>query len=57
VEGSGMFWSSWDEGKSLEMVREAGLEVLEGNVVSEEEVGGREVGFLWVLGRKEEAKI
>jgi SAM-dependent methyltransferase len=57
VEGSGMFWSSWDEGQSLEMVREAGLEVLEGNVVSEEEVGGREVGFLWVLGRNEEAKI
>jgi SAM-dependent methyltransferase len=56
VEGSGMFWSSWDEGKSLEMVREVGLEVLEGNVVSEEEVGGREVGFLWVLGRKGEAK-
>jgi SAM-dependent methyltransferase len=56
VEGSGMFWSSWDGGRSLEMVREAGLEVLEGNVVSEEEVGGREVGFLWVLGRKGEAE-
>ncbi len=54
VEGSAMFWSSWDEGKSLEMVREAGLEVLEGNVVLEEEVGGREVGFLWVLARRRE---
>jgi ubiquinone/menaquinone biosynthesis C-methylase UbiE len=58
VEGSGMFWSSWDEGKSLGMVEEAGLEVLEGKVVWEDEglVGGREVGFLWVLGRKGEAK-
>jgi SAM-dependent methyltransferase len=56
VEGSGMFWSTWDEGKSLEMVKEAGLEVLEGNVVVEEEVGGKEVGFLWVLGRKGEAE-
>jgi ubiquinone/menaquinone biosynthesis C-methylase UbiE len=54
AEGSGMFWSSWDEGKTVEMVKEAGLEVLEGSVVWEDEglVGGRNVGFLWVLGRK-----
>jgi SAM-dependent methyltransferase len=54
VEGSGMFWSSWDERGSLEMVRGAGFEVLEGRVVWEDEgsIGGSSVGFLWVLGRK-----
>ena len=53
-EGHGMFWSSWDEGKTSEIVKMAGLEILEGNVVWEDEgvVGGREVGFLWMLGRK-----
>lgn len=59
VEGSGMFWSSWDEGKTLKMVRGAGLEVLEGSVVWEDEgsAGERNVGFLWVFARKGEGVI
>jgi ubiquinone/menaquinone biosynthesis C-methylase UbiE len=55
VEGSGMFWSSWEEGQTLDMVKAAGLEVLDGLVEWEDEgpVGGGKVGFLWVLARKE----
>jgi hypothetical protein len=49
VEGSGMFWSSWDEG-SFGVIRGKGfemLEVLEGMVVWKDEgmVGGRRVGY------------
>lgn len=56
VEGRGMFWSSWDEGTTLEMVKGVGLDVIEGNLVWEEEADGRKVGFLWVLARKGDGK-
>jgi hypothetical protein len=47
-----MYWSCWDEGKNLEMVRKAGFEVIEGKVEVEDE-GVKRVKFLWVLARKE----
>lgn len=43
-----MFYSGWGEGKTLEMVRQAGLEVLVGEV--REDVVKAE--FLWVVARK-----
>ena len=57
VEGNGMFWSSWDEGTTLKMVKDVGLEVLEGSVVWEVEPDERKLGFLWVLGKKGDGKI
>jgi ubiquinone/menaquinone biosynthesis C-methylase UbiE len=63
-KGAWMFWSSWGKRKSLEMVRDAGLEVIMEQVVGDE--GGDEDNaeaegeakptFLWVVARKRGAK-
>lgn len=52
-EGATMFWSSWDEHRNLEMIRQAGFKVLEAEVLEDDE-DGRAVPFLWVLAEKEE---
>lgn len=43
-----IFWSGWGKGRTLKMVRDAGLEVLVEEVL--EEVG--DATFLWVLAKK-----
>ena len=48
-EGKGwMFWSGWGAEGTVEMVREAGLEV----VVQEMVEDAVDVKFLWILARK-----
>ncbi len=53
--GVRMYWSNWDAGRNLRMVRNAGLEVLlaERRVTIEE---GRPVEFLWVTARATPAR-
>jgi ubiquinone/menaquinone biosynthesis C-methylase UbiE len=49
--GATMYWSSFDEDKTLELVRNAGLEIIEQAKESEEE-DGKETTFLWLIARK-----
>ena len=49
--GSTMFWSSFDEEQSLELVTRPGLEILEQSKESAIEEG-KETTFLWVIARK-----
>ncbi|CZR58411.1 related to O-methyltransferase [Phialocephala subalpina] len=49
--GGGMFWSAWDEGGNMEMMKTAGFDILDQMVINDTE-DGREVPFLWVLARK-----
>ncbi|KAE9368091.1 S-adenosyl-L-methionine-dependent methyltransferase [Stipitochalara longipes BDJ] len=49
--GSSMYWSSYDAETNKTIIQKAGLEILHGDVIEEEE-DGRLVPFLWVLARK-----
>jgi len=49
--GVPMFFSSWDAGTSRRLLREAGLELILDEVISQQEPGG-EASFLWVLAQK-----
>lgn len=63
-KGAWMFWSSWGKNKSLEMVRDAGLEVIMEKVIGDEgsddshadAKGKAKPKFLWVVARKGESK-
>jgi cyclopropane fatty-acyl-phospholipid synthase-like methyltransferase len=50
--GVSMFFSSYDAGTNRDLVRDAGLVVLEADVVSETEHDGADVSFLWMIARK-----
>jgi SAM-dependent methyltransferase len=50
--GGGMYWSGFAVEGNLGMVRGAGWEVVESEVIVDDEGGGRKVEFLWVLARK-----
>jgi SAM-dependent methyltransferase len=54
--GGGMYWSGFGVEGNLEMVRGAGWEIVESEVIVDEEKklgGGKvDVGFVWVLARK-----
>lgn len=60
-KGVWMFWSSWGKMRSLEMVRDAGLEVIMEQVIGDEggvddAKGKAKPKFLWVVARKGGAK-
>jgi SAM-dependent methyltransferase len=50
--GGGMYWSGFGVEGNLGMVKGAGWEIVESEVIVDEEKGGGPVGFLWVLARK-----
>ena len=51
VKDSGrVYWSSFDADKNLSLVKEAGFEILESEVIKETELG-HEVSFLWILAK------
>jgi cyclopropane fatty-acyl-phospholipid synthase-like methyltransferase len=49
--GEPMFFSQYEAGRTLELLREAGFETLETGIEDQLE-GGREVTYLWVLARR-----
>lgn len=49
--GSTMYWSSFDEEQTVELIGKPGFEILEKSKESELE-NGKETTFLWVLARK-----
>jgi SAM-dependent methyltransferase len=49
--GAPMFWSHFDAETNRELVRQAGLTLLDAQVVAEDE-DGQPVQFLWVIARK-----
>ena len=51
--GVDMFFSSWDADTSRRLVSEAGFELLIDDVLLMREPGHGEVGFLWVLARRQ----
>jgi ubiquinone/menaquinone biosynthesis C-methylase UbiE len=51
--GSTMYWSSFDEEKTLELITNPGFEIIAQSKESEEE-DGKETTFLWVIARKPE---
>jgi len=50
--GNGMFWSAWNEEGNIEMIKSAGFEIVEKEIIVDVE-DGREVKFLWILGKKD----
>lgn len=50
IGGQKMFWGGWEKEEWLELLRNGGFEVLKGDVVKDVE-DGRDVNFLWVLGK------
>jgi 2-polyprenyl-3-methyl-5-hydroxy-6-metoxy-1,4-benzoquinol methylase len=50
--GGEMYWSSYDTKTNQEMVREAGFQLLEAEIICEDE-DGKPVPFVWVLAAKE----
>lgn len=49
--GATMYWSSFDEDKTLELIRSPGFEILQQSKESEVE-DGKETTFLWFIARK-----
>ncbi len=49
--GSTMYWSSYDEEKTLRLIREPGFEIIEQSKESAVE-DGKETTFLWIIARK-----
>lgn len=49
--GSTMYWSSFDEDKSIALIKNAGLEIIEQSKESAIEEG-KETTFLWVIAKK-----
>jgi ubiquinone/menaquinone biosynthesis C-methylase UbiE len=49
--GSTMYWSSYDEEKTLGLIREPGFEIIEQSKESAVE-DGKETTFLWIIARK-----
>jgi SAM-dependent methyltransferase len=49
--GSSMYWSSYDAGKTRELIAGAGLEIVEESLESAVE-DGKETTFLWVIATK-----
>jgi ubiquinone/menaquinone biosynthesis C-methylase UbiE len=50
--GAEMYWSSWSAEQNLELLRQAGFEVLSADEVAEEE-HGEPVTFLWVVAQRD----
>jgi ubiquinone/menaquinone biosynthesis C-methylase UbiE len=50
IGGQEMFWGGWEKEEWLGVLRDGGFEVLKGDVVKDVE-DGRDVNFLWVLGK------
>jgi len=50
--GAPMYFSSWPPDENSAMLRTAGFELLDDQVIAHEEPGHGEVSFMWVLGRK-----
>ncbi|KAG4440835.1 hypothetical protein IFR05_003707 [Cadophora sp. M221] len=50
IGGQEMFWGGWEKEEWLGALRSGGFEVLKGDVVKDVE-DGRDVNFLWVLGK------
>jgi hypothetical protein len=48
-----MYWSSFDEEKTLQLVNSAGLQVIEQSKESAVE-DGKETTFLWLIARKQQ---
>ena len=46
-----MYWSGFDAATNIQMVKDAGFEMIEEEVTKEEE-DGNIVPFLWILARK-----
>jgi len=61
-KGAWMYWSSWGKNKSLEMVRDVGLEIIMEQVIEDEGnddnhvKGNAKPKFLWIVARKGGAK-
>jgi ubiquinone/menaquinone biosynthesis C-methylase UbiE len=49
--GSTMYWSSFDEDKTLQLIKGAGLTIIEQSTESALE-DGKETTFLWIIARK-----
>jgi SAM-dependent methyltransferase len=50
--GAPMFFASFDEADNRRMLADAGLELIEANVIPVEEPGHGLVSFMWILARK-----
>jgi SAM-dependent methyltransferase len=50
--GGTMFWSGWDAETHAKIIHDAGLTVLENQIISESE-DGRTIPFQWLLARKD----
>ena len=50
-----MYWSGFDAVTNVQMVRDAGFDLMEDEIIQEEE-DGTTVPFLWILARKRMAK-
>ncbi len=50
--GATMYWSSFNEEKTLQLIRDAGLTVIEQSMESAVE-DGKETTFLWLIARKD----
>ena len=51
-----MFWSSFDADTSLALIKNAGFDIAEAEIVSDWE-DGRQVEFLWILARFASEKL
>ena len=50
-----MYWSGFDAATNVQMVRNAGFDMMEEEIIQEEE-DGTTVPFLWILARKRMAE-
>ena len=50
--GTPMYWSSYDAQTNLNMIRKAGLSLVETNILTDDE-DGEPVPFLWILAQKD----
>jgi hypothetical protein len=50
-----MYWSGFDAAINVQMVRDAGFDMVEEEIIQEEE-DGTTVPFLWILARKRMAE-